>query len=247
MIFKHYYYLHILKSIKMDIRISEFVEGARNAKGLTVIIDVFRAFSVASYALDGGISRLFDVREPGEAFDLRKKFSEETILAGERDEKMIEGFDAGNSPTEILQKPLSGRIMIHTTTAGTNGILNATGATEVLGASLVNASAVARYIKQKAPAVVTLVAMGYRANMSTEEDLLCAGYIRDLITGHHPDISQDIRALRYGAGSRFFNPANILHSPPSDFFLCTDLNRFDFIIKADIKPEGYAELIKMDV
>jgi 2-phosphosulfolactate phosphatase len=36
----------------MEIEILEFAEGARKARGLTVIIDVFRAFSVACYAID---------------------------------------------------------------------------------------------------------------------------------------------------------------------------------------------------
>ena len=35
----------------MKVEILEFVKGARNAKGVAVIIDVFRAFSVACYAL----------------------------------------------------------------------------------------------------------------------------------------------------------------------------------------------------
>lgn len=231
----------------MDIVISEFIEGARNAKGLTVIIDVFRAFSVACYAFDGGVGRLIDVRDPEDAFQLRRVLKKEIILAGERDEKMIEGFDAGNSPTEILQLNLAGKTMIHTTTAGTNGILNATGATEILGASLVNAAAVARYIKQKAPEKVTLVAMGYRANKSTEEDLLCAQYIRDILTGNSHDISEEIKALRHTSGSRFFDPANIQHSPPSDFFLCTHLNKFDFVLKSVVNTEGYAELFRINV
>lgn len=231
----------------MEIRISEFVEGAKNAEGLTVIIDVFRAFSVACYAFDGGISRLFDVSEPKDAFMLKEKYKGEILLVGERGEKKISGFDAGNSPTEILQVNLSGKIMIHTTTAGTNGILSSGGATEVLGASLVNASATARYIRQVSPEMVTLVAMGYRANMSTEEDLLCARYIRDLLTGRNTDIKDEVKNLRFSSGSRFFNPDNLLHSPPSDFFLCTDLNRFDFVIKAGITSEGYAELFKIDV
>ena len=51
MIFKHYYYLHILKNSKMDITIKEFIKGAQEAQGVTVIIDVFRAFSTACYAL----------------------------------------------------------------------------------------------------------------------------------------------------------------------------------------------------
>ena len=51
--------------------------------------------------------------------------------------------------------------------------MNATGATEILGAGLVNAGATASYISMLNPDKVTLVAMGYRATEPAEEDLLC--------------------------------------------------------------------------
>ena len=51
----------------MEIEILEFTEGAKNARGLTVIIDVFRAFSLACYAFGEGASRIIPVGEPEEA------------------------------------------------------------------------------------------------------------------------------------------------------------------------------------
>jgi len=36
----------------MKIEILQLLKGAKEAKGLTVIIDVFRAFSVACYVMD---------------------------------------------------------------------------------------------------------------------------------------------------------------------------------------------------
>jgi len=57
----------------MDITLKEFIKGAQEAKGVTVIIDVFRAFSTACYAFDSGINRLLDVASPEEAFALRDK------------------------------------------------------------------------------------------------------------------------------------------------------------------------------
>ena len=42
----------------MDIKILQLLDGAKQAEGLTVIIDVFRAFSVACYAFDGGINKI---------------------------------------------------------------------------------------------------------------------------------------------------------------------------------------------
>ena len=231
----------------MIISTKEFLEGAREAEGLTVIIDVFRAFSTACYAFDSGIRRLINVASPDEAFALREKLKTGAIIAGEREEMKPEGFDMGNSPTEMLTGNMQGKTMILCTTAGTNGIMNATGAAEILGAGLVNAGAVASYINMINPSKVTLVAMGYRGVEPAEEDLLCARYITGLLQGNEADITDEIDALRKGSGSRFFNPENLSFSPPTDFFLCTDLNRFNFVLKAVMTTSGYAEILRMDM
>lgn len=231
----------------MDIRITEFISGAQEAEGLTVIIDVFRAFSVACYAFDNGIKRIIDVATPAEARSLKQQLRSDTLLVGEQNEKKPEGFDYCNSPTEMLTASLEGKTIIHTTTAGTNGILNARGASEILGAGIVNAGAVARYISLVKPKTVTLVAMGYRAVESAEEDLLCARYIKDMLEGRENDITDSLNALRTGSGKRFFDPANLSFSPPTDFFLCIDLNRFNFILKAVVTDAGHAEILRVDM
>lgn len=231
----------------MEITIKEFIKGAQEAQGVTVIIDVFRAFSTACYAFDNGINRLLDVATPEEAFALRDKLTAEVIIAGEQDEKKPSGFDYGNSPTEMLTGSVTGKTMIHCTTAGTRGILSSRGATEILGAGLVNAGAVASYISMIRPEKVTLVAMGYRAVETAEEDLICARYIKNLLEGRETDISDDLEALRKGSGSRFFNPENLDFSPPTDFFLCTALNRFNFVLRAVITAGGYAEILRISM
>ena len=119
----------------MKIEISEFIEGARQAKGLTVIIDVFRAFSVECYAFDAGAARIIATGDPGEAFELKKRYMK-AILVGERDERKIKGFDYGNSPTEIIKADLTGKTVIHTTTAGTSGLVSAVNADSVLSRKL---------------------------------------------------------------------------------------------------------------
>jgi 2-phosphosulfolactate phosphatase len=230
----------------MNIEISEFIEGARNSRGLTVIIDVFRAFSVECYAIDSGAVKIITASEVDDAFELKKKYPK-AVLVGERDEKKIKGFDFGNSPTEIIKADLSGKTVIHTTTAGTNGIANATNADSIITGSFVNATAVAKYIRETGPAYVSLIAMGYRAQESAEEDLLCAEYLEALIRDRALDIRPGIANLRETSGKRFFRPENIEFSPPTDFFLCTMLNRFNFILKAQKRFDGNFDMEKIDI
>ncbi len=227
----------------MVIEILEFIEGAAKARGVTVIIDVFRAFSVACYASDAGAGRIIATDDPEKALKM-KNLLRNSFLAGERNEKKIPGFDIGNSPTEILQNNIKGKTLIHTTTAGTAGLVNAVNADILLTGSIVNASAVAAYIRSLDPDHVSLVAMGYRGTHSAEEDLLCAGMIKKGILGEITHSEEELRNLRFSSGRRFFYPENINFSPPSDFFLCTMANRFGFILRAEQDGDGNMELFR---
>lgn len=179
----------------MKIKILEFIEGAKQARGLTVIIDVFRAFSVACYAFNAGASGIIATGEVAKAFELKTKFKN-SILVGERNEKKIDGFDLGNSPTEILMADLKNKLVIHTTTAGTNGLVNAVNAEGIITGSIVNAGAIVRYISSINPDDVTLVAMGYRGSETADEDMLCARMIEARINGNNEDFERQISALQ---------------------------------------------------
>jgi 2-phosphosulfolactate phosphatase len=230
----------------MKVNILEFVEGAQRATGLTVIIDVFRAFSVACYAFDAGAKRLIATGSADEAFLLKNKISN-SVLVGERDEKKINGFDLGNSPTEIIKTDLSNKTVIHTTTAGTNGLLKAINADILLAGSLVNAGAIIRYIKVLNPENVSLVAMGYRAIESAEEDLLCAEIIADGLSNKKNNYTKRISDLLKTSGKRFFIPENIDFSPPTDFFLCTSMDKFNFVLQALTLDDGNISLLKIEI
>jgi 2-phosphosulfolactate phosphatase len=230
----------------MKIEILEFVEGAKKARGVAVIIDVFRAFSVCCYAVDAGAVRIIATASVDDAFLLKKKYSD-SVLIGERNERTIEGFDFGNSPTEIIKSDLHHKTVILTTTAGTQGLVNATAADTVLTGSIVNARAIVNYIKNFNPDHVSLVAMGYRANISAYEDLLCAEMIASSLKEKTDKFDDRISDLKNSSGKRFFIPENIGFSPPTDFFLCTMVDKFNFILKAERRFDGNIDLMKVDI
>ncbi len=229
----------------MEIKIFEFPEGAKKATGAAVIIDVFRAFSTACYAYDSGATRIIAAANSEEAFRLKRNYRN-CVLVGEKDEKKISGFDFGNSPTEIIKSDITGSTVILTTTAGTKGLLNATGADLIITGSLVNSSAIIRYLKALNPEYVSLVAMGYRANIPADEDLLCAEIIKSGLVGAISDTKERIENLRLGSGQRFFNPENLGFSPPTDYFLCIMKDRFDFVLKGERRPDGNIDLMKIE-
>jgi 2-phosphosulfolactate phosphatase len=223
-------------SIKMKINILQLIEGAKEATGLTVVIDVFRAFSLACYAFDRGAENIIPVGDIEIAYSL-KKANPDYILMGERNENKMPGFDFGNSPTHILQENFTGKTLVHTTSAGTQGLVNAKNADEILTGSFVNARAIANYIWKKNPPVVSLVCMGYSALYPIEEDTFCAEYIKNELEGRGNDFDTMKKTIRSGSGKRFFELNKQEYSPSTDFELCLDLNRFNFVIRASRQGE----------
>jgi len=217
----------------MKINILHLLDGAREAKGLSVIIDVFRAFTVVPYVFNNGASLVIPVGDEEEAWALKKK-NPDFILIGERDEKPIPGFDFGNSPSKIFNSDFNGKTIVHRTSSGTQGIVNAFHAKEILTGSFVNANAIVNYIKKQNPSEVSLVCMGYACEYPTEEDTFCAEYIKNSLEGKSTDFVQQVDVLKRTSGQRFFDPSKANFSPPEDFYLCTQLNKFDFVVKADM-------------
>ena len=231
----------------MNIQILHMVEGAKQATGLTVIIDVFRAFTVETYLMRNNARCIIPVRDVQVAFDY-KKAHPDTILCGERKGIIIDGFDFGNCPTELEHVDLTGKTVVHTTSAGTQGIANAVNADEIISGSLVNASAVAAYIKQKNPENVSLVCMGLMASKQTDEDNLCAEYIKSLLEDEPlPDIYDRMDALRHTSGAKFFDMTRQHIYPQRDFTLCTNLNSVPFVLRLKRNPGGLDYMERVDV
>ena len=78
----------------------KIIHDPKQATGLTVIIDVFRAFTVESYLIYNGVEKLILVGDKEIAYNLKEK-NEEYILVGERNGIKLPGFDYGNSPSQI--------------------------------------------------------------------------------------------------------------------------------------------------
>jgi len=208
----------------------DHVAGARDARGIAVVIDVFRAFSVAPHAFDAGAARVFPVGEVDEAFELGRRYPG-AVLAGERHARKLPGFDAGNSPTEIRALDLRGRVLVHTTHAGTQGLVNANAADEVLTGAFVNVSAVCRYLLERSPARVSLVRMGHEARERCAEDDLYAECLGLMLRGRRAPLGEVRQRLRNApAAVKFFDPA-CDWAPLEDFDYCTEVDRFDFVLR----------------
>ena len=214
----------------MNISILQGIEGAKAAKGLTVVIDVFRAFSLEAYLFDKGAEKIIPIGDAEKAYSLKRE-NPDCILAGERKGKIMPGFDTGNSPSQIEELDVFGKTVVHTTSAGTQGIANSTGADEILGASLLTARATAEYIRRSGKSEISLVCMGLAGTQETEEDTLCARYIKAILEGEKIDFKKEIEIVKQTSGAKFFDPLQSEVFPEKDFHMCTVVDKFDFVLK----------------
>ncbi len=193
---------------------------------------MFRAFSTACYVVRNGAGQIIPVGDVDLAYKLKEE-NPDYVLMGERQGKMLPGFDYGNSPTDIETVDFSGKTVIQTTSAGTQGFANAKGADELITGSFVNAEAIVAYIRNKSPVIVSLVCMGTWAVKANDEDTLCAEYIAGRLNNRKLDKKEIYRRLRDSKTARiFFDPA-VTWAPETDFDLCLNIGLCDFVLKAE--------------
>lgn len=228
----------------MNIKI---VNDAKVATGLAVIIDVFRAFTVEPYLISNGAKKIIPVGDMQIAYDY-KKLDNNCILIGERNGIKLPQFDYGNSPSQIENIDFTGKTIVHTTSCGTQGIVRAINAQEIITGSLVNAHAIVKYIVENDIDEVSLVTLSRPKELPADEDILCAKYIKCMLENKTlNNFEEEIEKLKTTSGSKFFNKLKQNDFPEKDFYLCTEVNKFNFILKVkkDFKNNLYIEKVEV--
>lgn len=225
----------------------KIVNNAKEATGIAVIIDVFRAFTVEPYIMNNCAKKLIPVGDIEIAYEYKRK-DENCILIGERGGRKQDGFEYGNSPSQIQNVDFSGKTVVHTTSCGTQGIVRAVNADEIITGSLVNAKAIAKYIKDKNAEEVSLVSMCRSGEEPAEEDELCAKYIKSLLLQEPMNnMMEEIENLKQTRGARFFDETMQEVFPQKDFYLCTELNKFNFVLRVNKDNNGMHHIEKINV
>ncbi len=157
-------------------------------KSIVVIIDVLRATSTIATALHNGAKAVIPVDSVAECIRIGKQI--ESITAGERDGKIAEGLEYGNSPFEYPREFIEGKTLVLTTTNGTRLLQMALdkNAKAIITGSYPNVSAVCDFLlDQKQPVILGCAAWKNRVNI---EDTLFAGAVINRI-GKHFSINCD--------------------------------------------------------
>src|SRR4029453_18193368 len=154
-----------------------------------------------------GAARVVPVVEVSAALQYRER-EPDAVLGGERHGRGVAGVDAGNSPPGLRGPDLRGHTVVHTTHAGTAGLLAADAADEGLTGSFVNISAGHRYLRERSPNPAPLVRMGSEARERCLEDDLYAEALQRMLEncdGRLETVRDTLRGAP--AAAKFFDPA----------------------------------------
>lgn len=156
------------------------IEGAREARGTAVVLDVLRAFTTAAWAFALGAERILLTDSVEEALRLKAHFPGALAM---KDSTPLPGFELSNSPVELQAHEVRGRTIVQRTTHGTVGAVAAyrAGVRDIYCASFVNAKATAAALRRSRVAEAYFIVTAEQG--TAEDDLACAEYIAAL-AGH---------------------------------------------------------------
>ncbi len=145
---------------------------------VVVIIDIFRATSTITAALHNGAERVIPVASVAECIALGANTAG-SITAGERDGKVAEGLQHGNSPLEYPSEFIKDKTLVLTTTNGTRLLHMVEGAAQIVIGSFLNLSAVCEYLlAQNKNVLLGCASWKDRFNL---EDTLFAGAVASIV------------------------------------------------------------------
>ena len=188
-----------------------------------MVIDVLRAFSTAAYAFGAGAESIILVSDVEEALSIKAQQSG-TLIMGEVRGIKPEGFDFGNSPTEIASQSLKDKSLIQRTSAGTQGVIRSINAEKLFTASFVVANATVRAIQQLDPGEISFVITG---RYFEGEDKVCADYLAARLRGENPDPAPYLKRVRSSPELEHMS-ADQFPYLASDVEHCTRLDAFPF-------------------
>lgn len=148
---------------------------------IVVIIDVFRATSTIAAAVHNGAAEIIPVDSVAKCIELGAQIPN-SLTAGERDGKVAEGLQHGNSPLEYPRDFIENKTLVLTTTNGTRLLHMCSDANEIITGSFLNLGAVCDYlVSQKKNVLLACASWKDRYNL---EDSLFAGAVYESVGKH---------------------------------------------------------------
>ena len=144
---------------------------------IVVVIDIFRATSSICYGIENGAEAIIPVATVDEC---KNHENDGFLLAAERDGKVVDGLDFGNSPFAYTKEKVCGKTVVLTTTNGTHAIDESKKtAYQVIIGSFLNLDAICKYLKSQDKDVLLLCA-GWKNKFNLEDTLFAGAVVHQL-------------------------------------------------------------------
>lgn len=143
-----------------------------------VVVDVLRATTTIINALQNGCREVLPKPSIEQARECHARMPQTSVMGGERQGKIVDGFQHGNSPLEYSSDSVGGKSLILATTNGTVAMESCRSADRILIGAMVNVSAVAQLLVDVEQ--VTVVCSG-TDRLVTSEDIVFAGLLAERI------------------------------------------------------------------
>ena len=149
------------------------------SNSVVVIIDVFRATSTIASVLFNGAKAIIPVDSVAKAIEVSKNIG--AIAAGERDGKIADGLQYGNSPLEYPRTFIENKTLVLTTTNGTRLLQMALdkNADTIISGSFPNLTAVCDFLVSEKKNVV-LGCAGWKDRFNLENTLFAGAVIHQI-------------------------------------------------------------------
>ena len=165
--------------------------GTLPADACAVAIDVLRATSTLAVARLNGAARVVPFATPAGALDFRSR-TPGALACGEREGRIVEGFDLGNSPAEYTRERVNGMSLAFASTNGSRALLAASRCRRRLLGSFVALTATVDAVRSEPD--VWLVCAGKLGRFALE-DAACAGTIAARLAAAGATLANDEASL----------------------------------------------------
>jgi len=141
-----------------------------------VVIDVLRASSTIITALANGAREVIPASTVESAMKIAGNLgTDQALLGGERNGRIVPGFDLGNSPAEYAASRVQGKSIIFSSTNGSQAMVKARYAAELVIGGFLNMGEVASFVRER-PRDFVILCSGRNGGFSLE-DTVCAGML----------------------------------------------------------------------
>lgn len=144
---------------------------------IVVIVDILRATTAICSAFHNGVEKIIPVAGIDEAREYKAKGY---LVAAERDGKVLDFADFGNSPFNFIKDEVKGKTIVYSTTNGTQAIEMAKDADNITIGAFNNLSALTEYLLNQNKNVVVLCA-GWKNKFNLEDSIFAGALAAKLL------------------------------------------------------------------